>query len=100
MADYSLVGFPNAGKSSLLQALSNVPVKIASYPFTTVQPKIAHCKYPDGRLFSLADLPGRYMKRFIRIVFAVCFAVIRFYRLVMRLVNTSFFLPHLTLRCP
>ncbi|KAA0186847.1 GTP-binding protein 10 [Fasciolopsis buskii] len=58
MADYSLVGFPNAGKSSLLQALSNVPVKIASYPFTTVQPKIAHCKYPDGRLFSLADLPG------------------------------------------
>ncbi|THD26076.1 GTP-binding protein 10 [Fasciola hepatica] len=58
MADYSLVGFPNAGKSSLLHALSSVPVKIASYPFTTVQPQIAHCKYPDGRMFSLTDLPG------------------------------------------
>ncbi|VDP91838.1 unnamed protein product [Echinostoma caproni] len=53
-----LLGFPNAGKSSLLKALSSVQVKIASYPFTTIQPQVAHCKYFDGRMISLADLPG------------------------------------------
>ncbi|CAL8107947.1 unnamed protein product [Calicophoron daubneyi] len=58
MADYSLLGFPNAGKSSLLRALSGANVKIASYPFTTIQPKLAHCKYADGRMISLTDLPG------------------------------------------
>ncbi|CAH8862637.1 unnamed protein product [Trichobilharzia szidati] len=58
MADYSLVGFPNAGKSSLLKALSGAPAKIASYPFTTIKPQVALCKYPDHRRISLADLPG------------------------------------------
>lgn len=58
MADYSFIGLPNAGKSSLLKALSNANVKIASYPFTTIRPQIAHCKYEDGRMISLADLPG------------------------------------------
>ncbi|KAG5454970.1 GTP-binding protein 10 [Clonorchis sinensis] len=58
MADYSLLGLPNAGKSSLLRAVSNANVKIASYPFTTIRPQVAYCKYEDGRSISLADLPG------------------------------------------
>ncbi|KAF7257262.1 hypothetical protein EG68_05380 [Paragonimus skrjabini miyazakii] len=58
MADYGLLGFPNAGKSSLLRAVSKANVKVASYPFTTVRPQLGHCRYSDARLISLADLPG------------------------------------------
>ncbi|CAH8608462.1 unnamed protein product [Heterobilharzia americana] len=58
MADYSLIGFPNSGKSSLLKALSGAPAKIASYAFTTIKPQIACCRYSDHRRISLADLPG------------------------------------------
>ncbi|CAH8531609.1 unnamed protein product [Schistosoma turkestanicum] len=58
MADYSLIGFPNAGKSSLLKALSGAPAKIANYPFTTIKPQVAKCIYSDYRQISIADLPG------------------------------------------
>ncbi|VDO99906.1 unnamed protein product [Schistosoma margrebowiei] len=58
MADFSLIGFPNAGKSSLLKALSGAPAKIASYPFTTIKPQVAKCIYSDHRKISIADLPG------------------------------------------
>lgn len=58
MADYSLIGFPNAGKSSLLKALSGAPAKIANYPFTTIKPQVAKCTYSDHREISIADLPG------------------------------------------
>ncbi|VDN13756.1 unnamed protein product [Dibothriocephalus latus] len=58
MADIGLIGLPNAGKSSLLQALSGAKAKIASYPFTTLRPQLAQISYPDRRVISMTDLPG------------------------------------------
>ncbi|VDM00293.1 unnamed protein product [Schistocephalus solidus] len=58
MADVGLIGLPNAGKSSLLQALSGAKAKIASYPFTTLRPQMAQISYPDHRVISMTDLPG------------------------------------------
>ncbi|BES96506.1 GTP-Hypothetical protein protein [Nesidiocoris tenuis] len=58
IADVGLVGFPNAGKSTLLSVLSKAKPKIASYPFTTIQPNIGTLMYPDLRQISMADLPG------------------------------------------
>ncbi|CAL4185573.1 unnamed protein product [Meganyctiphanes norvegica] len=58
IADIGLVGFPNAGKSTLLKAVSNAKPKIASYPFTTLEPMIGTLDYDDGRKITLADLPG------------------------------------------
>ncbi|KAL6257339.1 hypothetical protein P5V15_010912 [Pogonomyrmex californicus] len=58
IADIGLVGFPNAGKSTFLKAVSNAKPKIADYPFTTIRPKLGIIKYSDLREITVADLPG------------------------------------------
>jgi len=58
LADIGLVGYPNAGKSTLLSKLTKSAPKIAPYPFTTLRPHVGYMQFANGTSLSIADIPG------------------------------------------
>lgn len=58
IADVGLIGFPNAGKSTLMTKMTHVPVKIGAYPFTTLYPNLSYVQFDDYSRVLVADIPG------------------------------------------
>jgi GTPase len=58
IADVGLIGMPNAGKSTLMAAITHLPVKIGAYPFTTLKPTLSYIQYEDYSRLLIADIPG------------------------------------------
>ncbi len=58
IADVGLIGMPNAGKSTLLSKMANIPIKTGSYPFTTLKPNLSYLQFQDYSRIYIADIPG------------------------------------------
>jgi len=58
IADVGLIGMPNAGKSTLLSKMANIPIKTGAYPFTTLKPNLSYLQFEDYSRIYIADIPG------------------------------------------
>jgi GTP-binding protein len=76
LADVGLVGFPNAGKSTLLSVITAAKPKIANYAFTTLIPQLGMVEYRDQQSFCIADLPGSLKAPLKEKDWAIAFLVI------------------------